>query len=551
ADFVGKRRRSRRPYGVVAGLVISFSVSTLLGSLLLRALHLPQDLLRNIGIVVLVIIGLSLILPRLGDLLERPFSRLSRGRAVNPDNNGLVLGLGLGLVFVPCAGPVLATIAVVGASHAIGFGAVILTVAFGIGVGIPLLVLALAGDALVRRVGVLRRRAQGVRLATGVIMVLLAGAIAFNLTDGLQRQVPGYTSALQNHFQNSSALRNLTSRGGATDGPGARVVDNSSGQLDRTPIRGDGGDKCREGAPILVDCGKAPEITGINGWLNTPDDTALSLTQLRGKVVLIDFWTYSCINCQRTLPYLESWYRNYHDRGLEIIGVHTPEFAFEHDKDNVREQAAALGVKYPIAIDNDYNTWNAYSNQYWPAEYLIDASGVIRHVTFGEGGYPDTEKLIRELLKDAGPKHTLPVPTGAAAPITSPEAQTPETYLGYKRPLTVSGTKPVPGKLSSYPRPRSIAQDTFGLSGQWRADPEYLQAGSNAQLQLNFQARRVFLVLGGRGSVTVDLPGQAPRVISVEGVPTLYTLLDASHSMRALMTLRITPGIQAYAFTFG
>ena len=196
---------------------------------------------------------------------------------------------------------------------------------------------------------------------------------------------------------------------------------------------------CAEGVPTLVDCGTAPELTGITGWLNTPGNQPLSLAGLRGKVVLIDIWTYSCINCQRTLPHLEAWYRAYHDAGLEIIGVHTPEFAFEHVPSNMAEQARALGVAYPVAIDNDYATWNAYNNQYWPAEYLVDPAGVIRHVSFGEGGYGTAEELIRQLLVERNPERQLP-PSTEVPDATPTGEQTQETYLGYHySPLHLAG----------------------------------------------------------------------------------------------------------------
>ncbi|HEY0806831.1 MAG TPA: cytochrome c biogenesis CcdA family protein, partial [Pseudonocardiaceae bacterium] len=219
-----ERTWSWRPYGIVLGLVLSFGLATLFGSLVLSALHLPQDLLRDAGIAVLVLIGVGLIWTRFGDLLARPFTRLP-GRQVNPNGNGIVLGLGLGLLYVPCAGPVLATIAVIGATHKIGFGALVLTAAFGIGCGVPLLVLAVAGDAIARRTGILRRRARPIRLAGGVVMIVIAVLIGFNLTDGLQRAVPGYTTALQNSVeQNSGASRQLhalTSNGGGNSAPGA------------------------------------------------------------------------------------------------------------------------------------------------------------------------------------------------------------------------------------------------------------------------------------------------------------------------------------------
>jgi cytochrome c biogenesis protein CcdA/thiol-disulfide isomerase/thioredoxin len=524
-------RRSWRPYGVVAGLVLSFSVSTLFGSLILSALHLPQDLLRNIGIAVLAVIGFSLLWPRLGDLLERPFAWLPK-RQLNPNSNGLVLGLGLGLLFVPCAGPVLATIAVVGASDQIGAGALVLTAAFGIGVGLPLLVLARAGEAITRRTGFLRRHARRMRTVGGVLMILIAAAIGLNLTDGLQRHVPGYTTLLQNVLTSPAAnqLHNLASGGPGTTGSGPT---------------------CTPGGTSLQDCGPAAELTDITGWLNTPGNAPLTLAGLRGKVVLVDFWTYSCINCQRTLPHLEAWDRAYRDAGLVIIGVHTPEFAFEHVTDNVSAQTRALGVQYPIAIDNDYGTWNAYANQYWPADYLIDSAGAIRHVTFGEGGYADTENLIRRLLTTRQPAPALP-PATEVADTTPTQKITPETYLGYQyAPLHVTGPAPATQGPAMYRFPATLEPDTFALAGAWKADPEALTAGPGAQLELSCQADKVFLVLGGKGSVSVRVNGQPGSVVNVSGPPTLYPLVNGVGDLRMTVELAMSPGVQAYDFTFG
>jgi cytochrome c biogenesis protein CcdA/thiol-disulfide isomerase/thioredoxin len=547
-----ERTWSWRPYGVVLGLVLSFSLATLFGSLVLSALHLPQDLLRDAGIVVLVLIGVGLVWTRFGELLARPFTRLP-GRQVNPNGNGIVLGLGLGLLYVPCAGPVLATIAVVGATHKIGFGALVLTAAFGIGVGVPLLVLAVAGDAIARRTGVLRRRAQPIRIVGGVLMIVVAVLIGFNLTDGLQRAVPGYTTALQNSVeQNSGAskqLRDLTSNG--QSGPGAAA--SGSGSSGSSGSSGGGGDnaQCTEGGLTLENCGAAPQLTGITAWLNTPNSQPLTMAGLRGKVVLIDFWTYSCINCQRTLPHLEAWYQAYQKDGLVIIGVHSPEFAFEHVISNVVAQSAALGVKYPIAVDNDYGTWNAYSNQYWPAEYLIDPSGVIRHVSFGEGGYPDTENLMRQLLAGTKAGATLPKPT-EIADATPTEQQTEETYLGYQyAPLHTSGTTPAENTAQAYHFPASLDPDTFALDGTWTDSNEALTAGQNARLELSYQAKDVYLVIGGSGTVAVQVNGKTTSTQSISGVPKLYTLVSDAPGNRAVMTLSVSPGVQVYDFTFG
>jgi cytochrome c biogenesis protein CcdA/thiol-disulfide isomerase/thioredoxin len=524
-----------RPYGVVAGLVISFSGSVLFGSLVLSALHLPQDLLRDAGVVVLVVIGLSLLIPRLADLLARPFERLPQ-RRIDPDSNGIVLGLGLGLLYVPCAGPVLATIAVVGATHHIGTGAVLLTIAFGIGAGVPLLAIALAGDAIARRTGILRQRARTVRLTGGVVMIVAAAVIGLNLTDGLQRHVPGYTTALQNSIESngtaSKQLQRLTTTAKSSPGPGEDAA-------------------CTEGGSTLENCGKAPAITGITGWLNTAGDQPLSAAALSGKVVLIDFWTYSCINCQRSLPHVETWYRSYAKDGLVVVGVHTPEFAFEHVTSNIRAQAASLGVKYPIAIDNNYATWQAFGNQYWPAEYLIDPSGIVRHVAFGEGDYGTTESLIRQLLTISHPGVALPA--ASDVPDTTPtEQQTPETYLGYMyAPLRTTGDQPANDKATQYAFPPTLQPDTFALSGTWTDRSEDVVAGSAAKMELSYQADDVYLVLGGTGTVTVSVNGTQTKTIQVAGVPKLYTLVGNAKGARALLTLRFSPSVQAYDFTFG
>jgi hypothetical protein len=217
---------------------------------------------------------------------------------------------------------------------------------------------------------------------------------------------------------------------------------------------------------------------------------------------------------------------------------------------NVRAQAAALGVTYPVAIDNDYATWNAYENQYWPAEYLIDKTGVIQHIAFGEGDYGNTEGDIRTLLADDDPALHLPPPTDVAD-LTPTEQQTQETYLGsHYAPLHVSGTAPAADSTKTYAFPNPVQPDTFALSGTWTESAEALTAGPNAALQLNYQANDVYLVLGGSGPVTVAVNGKPTQTIQVGGVPKLYTLVSGQ-SGRATLTLTAAPGVAAYDFTFG
>ncbi|HEY2505604.1 MAG TPA: cytochrome c biogenesis protein DipZ [Streptosporangiaceae bacterium] len=515
-----------RSVAVVVGLALSFSVLVLAGSEIISLFHLPPDFLRDAGIAVLIIVGLGYLIPPLGALLERPFARV-RARRPSGRGGGFVLGLALGLLYVPCAGPVLAAITVVGATHRVGLTAVFVTAAFAVGTVVPLLAVALAGGQLSRRVGTLRRQAPKVRLIGGAVLIVMAVAIAFNAFQGLQRVVPSYSTALQSSAKVRSQLNGLT-------------------KVPVIPLT-----KCNSSATTLVDCGPAPTFKGITAWLNTPGGKPLTMSQLRGKVVLVDFWTYSCINCQRTLPHVEAWYRDYAKDGLVVVGVHTPEFAFEHVVSNVRTESASFGVHYPVAIDDDYDTWNAYNNEYWPADYLIDARGNVRHVHFGEGDYSTTEKLIRQLLTAAHPGVGLPPPTDVPN-LTPTGEMSPETYVGYERLQYLTGTTTVTqNKPAAYHLPKTLSLGAFGLSGVWTVHAQDATADSSAKLELGFLAKDVYLVLGGNGTVSVSINGRQTKTISVTGVPRLYTLYDTSSTSPGQLGLQVSPGVQVYDFTFG
>ncbi len=518
-----------RPYLIIAGLIVSFSAFTLVGGALLSVLGLPQNVLHYAGIVVLVALGIGLMIPKLGELLEKPFARLGKkGQARSA--NGFLLGISLGLVFVPCAGPVLAAISVIAATRRVGFGSVLLTAAYALGAAVPLLVLAIVSQRSALSFKSLRNHARSVRRVAGAVMALTALAIAFNVTRPLQTSVPGYTSALENHLEGGAGthkqLQALT---------GEKTKGFSSATKSQDPS-----------LPVL---GKAPPFTDITKWLNTPGGAPLTLASLRHKVVLVDFWTYSCINCQRALPHVEAWYRAYAKYGLVVVGVHTPEFAFEHVISNVVAEAAQLGVRYPIAIDNAYGTWNAYGNEYWPADYLIDGSGNIRYTNFGEGDYRGTEEAIRTLLRANGATH-LPPPT--EVPNRTPTEQTtPESYLGYARLANYVGTPVRHDVATTYSFPPSIPANDVSLAGTWTVGPQAAEAGTNARIRLAFTARDVYLVLGGRGTVDVSVNGVHVRTVTVSGVPDLHTLVSVSRPETALLTLDVSPGVQAYDFTFG
>ena len=521
--------RNRRPYAVVTGLVLSFSFFTLLGVTIISALGLPDDILRYVGLVMLVLIGMGLVFPPVERLLEKPFARIPQ-RQVNKEGSAFVLGLGLGLLYVPCAGPVLAAITVAGARGELSLDIVALTVSFAVGTALPLLVFALAGRRVAERIGAFRKRARKLRIVAGCLMMALALALAFNVTDAIQRALPDYTSAAQKKIEDNDVARQKLSG----------LYDNSNKELSR----------CEDGVDELRSCGQAPAIAGISKWLNTPGGQPVDLKQERGKVVLIDFWTYSCINCQRSLPYIEAWNRVYKSAGLEIIGVHSPEFAFEKNASNVAGQARKLGVTYPVALDNKLTTWGNYRNRFWPAKYLIDANGTVRYFKFGEGQYAQTEDLIRTLLKQANPNVQLPPKTGQKdASLT--KDRTPETYLSNQRISGYVGDPLQADKATTYRFATDIPVNSLSLDGTWTAGYQYFTAGGNARLAFTYRAKNVNLVLAGKGTVTVLVDGRTVKTIKVAGTPTLHRLVDEDTARTAHLELRVTPGIQAYSFTFG
>ncbi|GAB2575754.1 cytochrome c biogenesis protein CcdA [Kribbella endophytica] len=527
---VGKPPRDFRPLKIIAGIVVSFSLFTLAGSVILSALGLPDDFLRWGGLTILTLVGLGLIFPALGHWIEKPFYRLPK---INRNNNGaFVLGLGLGTLYVPCAGPVLAAITVAGATGNVGWRTVVLTVSFAMGAALPLLIFASAGSRISQRVKAYRDHQKGFRIGGGVVMILLAVALAFNVTDVIQRSLPSYTSGLEK-----------------------KVAENKTVQGALAPALGAGGEelaKCTPGAAELASCGTAPEFTGTQKWFNGPPVT---LAGLKGKVVLVDFWAYSCINCQRATPHLLAWDAVYKSLGLRIVGIHSPEFAFEKSAGNVQSAISKEKIGYPVGQDNNLATWTAYRNQYWPAKYLVDAEGTVRSIKFGEGSYDQTENQIRELLTAANPGVKLPAPVDGTVEADSVGAAgtTPETYLAYSRSTNLNGT----GKLVPRKTPTAFAlnpaqpDDTYSLGGNWLVGPQDVTSTNGSQARLNYNAAKVYHVLSGQGTVTVSIPGEPDKTIRVAGTPNAYQLVDKPTQERKTMTLTYSAGVSAFTFTFG
>ena len=510
---------ARRPYAIVAGLVASFTVFTLSAAALLSTLGLPDDLLRTLAIAAVVVVGLSLVWPRLGDLLGRPFHALARRRPGDA-GGGFLLGVSLGLLFTPCAGPVIGAVATVAATQSVTVEAVLITLAYGLGAGVVLL-----GVAVAARRGMslhfARAHAPLVRRALGAAILGVAVLMVLGVDKDLQTRVPEYTRALQALEESAAAQGELE---GLVGTPGLAEEER------------------------LGDFGPAPEFREIDLWLNSEP---LEMDGLRGKVVLIDFWTYSCINCLRTLPHVRAWDESYRDDGLVVVGVHTPEFAFEREADNVRRAVRDLGVEYPVALDNGYGTWTAWQNRYWPAKYFVDRSGRLRYAHFGEGGYEESERVLRRLLAEESDAEL--VSEGIADETPSGE-QTPETYLGYQRLDRFVGSELVPDREAEYGIPDYIPLHGVAYGGRWTVEGERIVAGEDARLRLPFHAHDVFLVLGtsgAPGSVEVSVDGERVGTVPVT-VHDLYTLARIPGEKRDhVLDLRFSPGTEAYAFTFG
>ena len=501
---------------------------------------------RIVALVVLALLGLTLLSTRLAEWMTRPFVALGNRLSQRSDTEGTVwsaagLGIATGLLWAPCAGPILGLLLTGAALNGASVQTTLLLLTYAAGAATSLALALLIGGqvfALMKRslgAGEWVRRALGVRALAGV------AAIALGLDTGLLTRV---------------ALAN-------TGGLEQKLLDATHPPPAPEPAH-------QAGAPLPVE-GELPSLAGATGWLNSPPLTPQSL---RGKVVLVDFWTYSCINCLRSLPYVHGWYDKYKDHGLVVIGVHAPEFAFEKEPANVARAVKELGVDYPVAVDNDYAIWQGFDNQYWPAHYFIDARGRIRAHHFGEGDYAQSEDTLRQLLTEAG-YHDLPGgyvqpgAKGAQAAGSGDPMRSPETYVGYARSAHFAGGPVAHDDAWDYHAPATL------LSGQWSLDGRWTVHAQNAQLErahgrivYRFRGRDLHLVLGPnadgkpvRFRVTLDgkPPGQDQGMdVDADGYGTvteqrLYQLVRQQQGSgeRLFEITFLEPGVHAYAFTFG
>ncbi|MDQ5950956.1 MAG: hypothetical protein QG639_233 [Patescibacteria group bacterium] len=536
----------KKPLGVVIGFVASFTFFTLFLSSIVRLSGIPAESLRFISIIVLAIFGLSLLIPQVQLWIEIFFSKFAGMAASKKQRSGLIggiiLGLSLGLLWTPCVGPILASVISLAITGSVNSQAFFITLAYALGTAIPMFIIMRAGGTALQKVPWLVRNTGKIQKGFGVLMILTAIGIFFNVDRSFQTYIlqtfPNYGTGLTK-FEDIPLVREqldkLNARPMNEEMIGRSLSDITSPQ----------------GVP-------APELIQGGEWFNSEP---LTLAELKGKVVLVDFWTYSCINCQRTFPYLKTWWEKYEDDGLVIIGVHSPEFEFEKDPQNVQEAISDFGITYPVMQDNDFATWRAYSNRYWPAKYLVDKNGDVRYTHFGEGKYDETERMIQSLLTEAGS-------TVSEGEISNPEyriySRTPELYLGYGRIEYISS--PEEPKLETaitFTVPEPLPENSFAYQGQWTLMEEYAAPAAGSQLLLQFEAKEVFLVArtknGQDGIINVWLDGEMKHlgVDATDGVVTvdsdsLYKLINLPEPGKHQLRLEFPDDtIEVYAFTFG
>ena len=520
---------------------------------------------RWLALMFVALFGLTLLLPQLAERLTRPLvaagSRLSEaaGADARPrPGASFLIGVATGLLWAPCAGPILGLLLTGAALQGASIATTLLLLAYAAGAATSLAVALLLGGkvfaAMKRSIGA----GEWVRRGLGGAMLAGVAAIALGLDTGILAR---FSTASTGGIEQALVSRLA---GKTPNGSGAMMakVPAADGAMSVA-------DKAADTLPVE---GNLPPLDGAVQWLNSPP---LDAQALKGKVVLVDFWTYSCINCLRTLPYLKAWAEKYRDQGLVVIGVHAPEFAFERNVGNVSKAMKDLGINYPVAIDNEFRIWRAFNNEYWPAHYFADAQGRIRYHHFGEGAYAESERVIQQLLREAGAAKVADglINASAEGVQLAPdmnEVQSPETYVGYQRAEHfVAETRLTPDKVTTYNPVSQLALNDWSLEGQWNVGPERATSSAPAgRIVYRFHARDLHLVLGPgadgkpvRFKVLIDgkAPGEAHGTdVAPDGSGNvteqrLYQLVRQSGAVtdRTFSIEFLDPGVSAYAFTFG
>lgn len=542
----------KKPLGIVTGFVLSFTFFTLFLASLVQITGISASALRSLSIIIIFVFGLSLVIPKIQVLIEQLFTRFaSLGPKANTNTGffgGIVIGITLGLVWTPCVGPILASVISLAITGSISATAFLITFSYSLGTAIPMLAITYGGQQLLRRVPWLLSNTGRIQRGFGVIMMLTALAIFLNLDRKFQTFIldtfPQYGTGLTSFEENETVSKQLQ------DLRQQDVNDSDMGKPSFQML-----DSATNTYP------QAPELIPGGEWFNSDP---LTIESLRGKVVLVDFWTYSCINCIRTLPYLRSWHDKYADQGLVIIGVHAPEFEFEKSASNLAQAIQDFELEYPIVQDNNFETWRAYQNHFWPAKYLIDKDGRIRYTHFGEGDYDETERMIQDLLGETGTDLT-------GITIDNPnytvESRTPELYLGYDRIEALASPESIAkDQPKTYSAPANLSNNQFAYQGTWTIGEQFAAPQADSTLTINFEAKEVFLVIrpkqpGTTVTFSILLDGKPPQEQSGADVEDgqvtvtsdrLYKLIDLFGPGRHTLELNFDgDNIELFAFTFG
>ncbi|WP_338525057.1 cytochrome c biogenesis protein DipZ [Pseudomonas batumici] len=566
-------RRSGLP--LLCGMALTFALVATLAAVGGGWVVQANQYGRWLAMALMAFFAITLLLPHLAERLTQPLvaagDRLSRSAQRHDGSpsvrSSFVLGIATGLLWAPCAGPILGLILTGAALQGANIGTTLLLLAYAAGAATSLAGALLVGGKLFNTMKRNLGTGQWLRRGLGAAMLVGVGAIALGLDTGVLTRVSTVaTSGIEQKLLDSLTAKNAPEQNGAMMAAVNSEAGQPAGSMMTMAAKAGAAERA---LPVE---GTLPDLSGAVQWLNS---APLSAADLKGKVVLIDFWTYSCINCLRSLPYVNAWAQKYHDQGLVVIGVHAPEFAFERDIDNVRQAVAKLGIQYPVAIDNNYAIWRGFNNQYWPAHYFVDAQGRVRYHHFGEGDYEGSEQVIQQLLKEAGHQNVSGGMVSAQAQgvmqaADEAEVKSPETYLGYDRAENfASPGDQVADHSKNYAAPAQPALNQWGLDGQWTAHAEQVTLNqAPGQVVYRFHARDLHLVLGPgadgkpvRFKVRIDgaLPGAnhgTDTNANGEGRVTeqrLYQLVRQAGDVgeHTFSIEFLDPGVQAYAFTFG
>ncbi len=535
-----------KPVGIVVGFIVSFSLFTLALSALVQTLSISVETLRILAIIIIISFGITLMIPKLQLALESLLSKATRTKTASKRNGffgGLITGFSLGLVWTPCVGPIMASVISLAVSQQVDGGAVIIVASYSLGTAIPMFAIMVGGRKLLNNFPKITRKTKEIQRFFGVIMIIAGLMIGFGFDRSFQTLIldvfPNYGTNLTTFEQGELVQKALNSR----------ENNGENNKFDWSIVSKEA---------KLSNYGKAPELIAKGPWINT--EQPLKMADLKDKVIIVDFMTYSCINCVRTIPHLREMYEKYKEYGLEIIAVHSPEFPFERNEDNVRKAIKDLNITWPVVQDNDFSQWNSYNNRYWPAQFFIDANGEIRYFHFGEGAYDEAEEVIRTLLKENGV--ILENDINSKSSVDLYGKRSPEIYLGYSRSKYFANDNNFERDTKTlFEKEEYLKVGNWTISGEWIIRNDFIEIDGEGELDLLFEGKDLFIVIEPKDNdsqisieINKNIPQSTKDVINGElnlDNSRLYHLASFSDSYEKLLELKVSGHVRLFTFTFG